>query len=757
MRLVCSIISCLFLQICAAQLSFQDRASALGVGFSYGQSYLGGGVSFYDFDGDGWDDLTFATDENQEVLFFRNTGSTFEQVDFGINETFETKQVLWVDYDNDGDKDFFATSITGLNVFYQNNGDMTFTDITQTSGLYTENLFTYGATFGDIDNDGDLDLYIVHRDVTTLNQKNLLYKNEEGTYVDITDSAGLTSDNDLSFCASFFDYDNDGDQDLYVSNDKYTKINRLYKNNGDLTFQDVSVESGAGMAIDAMSTTIGDYNNDGWFDIYVTNTTQGNYHLRNNGDGTFTNEATELGTGFYSIAWGSVFLDAENDSDLDLYVSGMLDGSSGLPSAFYENENGLFVIPEDIGFDNDTRTSFSNAIGDINNDGYPDIVVMNDTDPNFLWQNNSTKSNNWLKVKLQGTTSNRDGIGSVIEVVASGKSQYRYTVCGEGYLGQNSGHEFFGLGNAETVTSLKITWLSGIIDVFENLEVNQSFIIIEGSGISNEGDADNDGVPDELDLCENTPANAVVNIDGCEIFSLPATNFMIRVIGESCVSSDNGSISLDAEEPLDYTATLIGNGENRTESFTQLMNMNGLAAGNYSLCVTVDGQDGYERCYDITIEEPESLSVSSKIDAVKNEITLNLRGGERYVIELNGKVYQTTDKQFTLPLNLNENNLLIRTDRACQGSYADQIFLNRQPLIFPNPVSGPELYIALEEELPESAFVELFATDGHRLEGLQYRIEQRLLTVKMDGINSGMYFLSLRTGNKVYNYKIIRR
>ena len=302
------IVLCFLFQfsLCFSQLRFEDIATTLGSDVSYGVSNLGGGVSFHDFDGDGWDDITFATGKDKEVIFYRNTGGAFERVDLGINDTFETKQVLWVDYDNDGDKDFFVTSITGFNKLYQNGGNLVFKDVTASCGLFTENLYTYGASFGDIDNDGDLDAYIVNRDVTTLNQYNYLYLNEDGVFRDITISSGMPLDNDLSFCASFFDYDNDGDQDLYVSNDKYSKINRLYRNNGDLTFDDVSVESGAGMAIDAMSTTIEDYDNDGWLDIYVTNTYEGNYHLRNNGDGTFTNVAESLGTAMYSIGWGAV-------------------------------------------------------------------------------------------------------------------------------------------------------------------------------------------------------------------------------------------------------------------------------------------------------------------------------------------------------------------------------------------------------------------------------------------------------------------
>lgn len=480
----------LFLGLCTssfAQLSFQDSATTVGVGDSYGPSTYGGGVSFCDFNGDGWDDLTYATTDGQEVYFYQNNNGVFTKVDLGINHTYRTKQVLWVDYDNDGDKDFMATSISGLNKFYRNNGAMSFTDISSSIGFFTTNLFTYGVSFGDIDNDGDLDAFISNRDDSTFSQYSYLYRNDSGTYVDITASAGINLGNQLSFCSAFFDYDNDGDQDIYVANDKFPNQNRLYQNNGTGIFTDVSMSSGAGITIDAMSTTIGDYNNDGWMDIYVSNTTAGNYQLRNNGDGTFTNVAPTVGTTFDSIGWGSSFLDGDNDGDLDLYVSSSMDGTipGRLSAAFYENDGTHnYTIPSGIGFSGDLRRSFANAMGDFNNDGLADIVVMNDTANNFLWENTSNNSNNYLKVKLEGVTSNKDGIGSKIEISIGGNKQYRYTLCGEGYLGQNSSTEVFGIGTATTIDYVKVNWLSGTEDIFTNIAANQLLNIVEGSALS---------------------------------------------------------------------------------------------------------------------------------------------------------------------------------------------------------------------------------------------------------------------------------
>ena len=500
-----------FSNILCSQIAFEDVASYIGVDYSYGDSEYGGGVSFADFNNDGWDDITYASEDGAQVYFFKNNNGVFNLVTLnGISNTYKTKQVIWIDYDNDGDKDLFATAIEGINQFYRNDGDMSFTNISSTIGFFQTDLFTYGASFGDIDNDGDLDAFISNRTNTEENQRNYLYRNDEGIYIDITQSSGIpiqdedgNENSQLSFCTIFFDYNKDGFQDIYLANDKIDNINRLYKNLGDGTFEDVSVASGSGIAVNAMTTTLGDYNNDGWFDIYITNTQSsqagnGNVLLMNNADGTFTNVAEETGTTFNSFAWGAVFLDADNDTLLDLYVSGGFDGSIGsfLSAAFYHQQNdGTFVIPQNIGFENDTRKSYSNAIGDINNDGKPDIIVCNDIENNFLWENKTVNENNWLKVKLEGVISNRDGIGNTIEISIDGQSQYRYTLAGEGYLSQNSFYEFFGTGTATEIDYIKVTWTAtGTIETINNVDVNQAIIIKEGSGILSNTDIQTDNL-----------------------------------------------------------------------------------------------------------------------------------------------------------------------------------------------------------------------------------------------------------------------
>ncbi|NNL33692.1 MAG: T9SS type A sorting domain-containing protein [Flavobacteriaceae bacterium] len=478
---------CIGFQVSNAQIAFADRATALGMTHSAGTTFLGNGITFFDYNNDGWDDVTMCSETGTALKFFKNVNGTFvEEVLITPAITYNTKQVNWVDIDNDGDKDLFVTSDTDGNRLFENTGSMTLVDITTTAGIPTGNLYTYGASWGDYNNDGFLDVYISNRDEVGFSTPNYLYRNNgDHTFTDVSTTVGLNTDAHSSFCSAFFDMDNDGDQDLFVANDRNIYPNFLYKNNGDGTFTDISASSGAGIYMDAMSATIGDYNHDGWMDIYITNTFEGNIFLRNNGNETFQDVATSTGTEFNAIGWGSLFFDAENDMDLDIYVSGKLDGNPSLiPYAFYENHNdGTFSEPSPTGFESDNSSSYANATGDFNNDGLFDIVVSNDFDDNmFLWENQTTTTNNYLKIKLEGTVSNRDGIGSVIEIGIGANKQYRYTLCGEGYLSQNSSNEIFGLGSHTMVDYIKVTWLSGIVDYFYNVNANQLFNITEGNG-----------------------------------------------------------------------------------------------------------------------------------------------------------------------------------------------------------------------------------------------------------------------------------
>ncbi len=489
MKYLYSLFLVLFASTVSSQTFFEERGTDLGLDqTSYGNGILGGGISFYDFDDDGWDDITMATEDGSLVRFFKNNEGIFEEIFINITDhAHQSKTVQWVDFNNDGQLDLFITHDNQANRLYKNLGNMIFEDITVSAGLFNEDHVSFGASWGDINNDGYLDVFITSRNLVNTNEYNLLFLNNgDETFTDITVSAGMHLENYYSFCAAFFDYDKDGDQDLYIANDKFDTANILYQNNGDNTFSDVSAASGTDVIMDAMSTAIDDYNNDGWLDIYITNTPSGNVLYKNNGNGTFIDVADQTGTTFDSVGWGAVFLDADNDTHKDLYVVGeIFDSPSLKSSAFYHNNgNGTFTIPTDSGIFDEESRSFANAIGDINNDGFADISVLNFAPFDmYLWENQTSQTNNWLKVKLQGTESNRQGIGSWIEIAVNGENQYNYTLLGEGFLGQNSAYEFFGIGEATSIDYVKVTWLSGIVDYIENPEINEHMTIVEGEHI----------------------------------------------------------------------------------------------------------------------------------------------------------------------------------------------------------------------------------------------------------------------------------
>lgn len=487
-----------------SQISFIETANANAIEHLLGESGIGAGVSFYDFNNDGLDDLSLATEYGKTVSFYLNTGSAFQKIEPLVDNIENIKQILWADFDNDGDADLYLAAYGGINRLYKNLGSTqavevrtAFEDITRVSGLPEIPHFGYGAVWGDYNRDGWLDLYYASRGSIGFgdaeNRNRLFKNNADGSFTEVTESSNAADPQKIPFCSLFLDYNNDNWPDIYTANDKLTG-NTLLRNLKNGSFTDVSQATGAGIHINAMCVNAADVNKDGWTDIYVTNTPSGNRFLLNKGaretssELGFKEQAEALGIGFYGNGWGSNFLDADNDGDLDLYVSGSIGGSDAISSVFYENmEDQYFEIPSIEGFRKDTTHSFSNAIGDFNNDGLTDIMVNNNPPYQFhLWENTSSKDNNWVKIKLEGVLSNRDGIGTKIESYCGALYQSRYTHCGFGFLGQNSSQVSIGLASYESIDSLIITWPSGHLDKYYDSPVNQLHYLKEGASTNGE-------------------------------------------------------------------------------------------------------------------------------------------------------------------------------------------------------------------------------------------------------------------------------
>jgi len=471
---------------------FINVSGLLGANIVNEGNIYGDGVSFFDFTGDGWDDLTIA-DGASDPHFLINNNGTFEAADFEIANlpAEHISMLLWADYDNDGDNDLLITKQHGPLQLWNNDGNLNFTNVAVAAGLDQTSYYYWGAAFCDVDHDGFLDLYVAKYyhpvfDPEPEFRSVLYHNNGNGTFTDATLTSGIDLPPRTTFQPVFLDYNNDGWEDLFLVIDRIAFTNELYENNGDGTFTNVTVASGTNQAICSMTGTVDDFDNDTDTDIYVSNGPNGNLLLRNNGNETYTNVAAAMGVILNQTTWGSMWLDYDNNSWQDLFVCLTSPVLDPIGNQFFVNNAGTGFTQSNVlvGIDNDDSESYMCAMGDFNNDGYYDFVLNNDDPfPTKLYQNDGGE-NNWLSVDLEGVVANKNGIGSWIHCYAGGEHYVRYTHCGENFVGQNSGKEIFGLADFSSVDSLVVDWNSGTHDVYLNVEVNQVLHLVEGASLA---------------------------------------------------------------------------------------------------------------------------------------------------------------------------------------------------------------------------------------------------------------------------------
>lgn len=266
-------------------------------------------------------------------------------------------------------------------------------------------------------------------------------------------------------------------------------------------------------------------------------------------------------------------------------------------------------------------------------------------------------------------------------------------------------------------------------------------------------DSDGDGVPDNLDDCANTPANAIVNVNGCEVFNVSPDNYILSVSSVICRSENNGSISLTALENFEYSVSLTGETISLIENFTSEIVFENLSAGTYNLCITINGQPDYEQCFTVIVVEPDELSVS--LDRTSNAANLNitLDGGEIYYITLNDNTLITDENQIELSLSKGINQLSISTNKGCQGIYEKTILFNTEPVVYPNPIINT-LFIEVGDFNESSVPIEIYDLAGKLIFSKSYNIRTSTLEVDLSNLTSGFYVLKLRTEEKTYIYKI---
>jgi len=430
-------------------------------------------LAWGDFNNDGFQDLFVSTRTGPSLLYSNNGNGTFSQVLVGpiASDSGSCFGATWGDYDNDGFLDLFV----GVNNFgndwlYHNNGHGGFTKIT-TGAIVSSGANANNCGWADYDNDGYLDLFVANSD-----QNDFLYHNNgNGTFTRITTNAiALMPGNSQG--GSWADYDNDGWPDLFVS--RVNEPNLLYHNEGGvftpvtngIIVHDVSVGQG---------TSWGDYDNDGYLDLFVVNPNSRNFLYHNNGDGTFSKITTGAIVNDIGNGHGCGWADYDNDGYLDLFVANRL----GTNFLYHNNGDGTFARVTTGVVAADVADAVAAAWADYDNDGFPDLFVTELNSYNNRLYRNNGNSNQWLTVQCSGRISNRTGIGAKVRVKAriAGRTIWQMReISGGGGLGsQNDLRAGFGLGNATKAELLRIEWPSGIVQEFQDVPSRQFLGVTE--------------------------------------------------------------------------------------------------------------------------------------------------------------------------------------------------------------------------------------------------------------------------------------
>ena len=527
------------------RVQFVDVSSSSGLDFTlesgspqqdYIVAAMAGGVAFLDYDDDGYQDVFMVSSSRMEGspagafnrLYKNVPGNDGGRVFRDATEGSGLQRRGWGmgcatgDYDNDGDVDIYVTYV-GPNALYRNNGDGTFASVGRRAGVADER-WGASAAFADLDADGFLDLYVANYLVFDPESPpeprrgwkglvvfygpdgmdtvpDALYRNDgDGTFTDLSARTGMNRYYLPGLGVVFGDYDNDGDQDIYVANDGLPNL--LFRNDGDWRLTEVGTPaevaySDDGRAQAGMGTTFGDFDDDGDADIFVTNYSDDvNTLYQNQGDGFFIDATFALGLGGEAqpyLSWSTNFFDYDNDRDLDLFVVNghlfpqLLDHPSGLRypqrNLLYANEGGRFRSVGDSAGPGLAveKVSRGGAFGDYDNDGDIDLLITNLNDTPDLLRNEGGNHNNWVGLDLVGTSGNRDAIGARVQLFAGGQVQTREVRRAYGYQSQHDPRLVFGLGNLKEVDRVEIRWPGGGTQTLRNPPLRRYLVVKEAS------------------------------------------------------------------------------------------------------------------------------------------------------------------------------------------------------------------------------------------------------------------------------------
>jgi len=530
-------------------LRMTDVTARSGITFRHtdggsGQRYIVesvvAGLALFDYDGDGWIDSYFTNgaplrgtviDPPPRNALYRNNGDwTFRDVTeaAGVGDLGYGLGVTAGDYDNDGFQDLYLNNF-GPNVLYRNNGDGTFNDVTPQAGVGRGDKVGAGACFLDMDGDGDLDLYTANYvDFNYDNHiirmigphqfhpgpndyrgvpDNLFRNNGDGTFTDVSGPSGIGSVAGPGMGMICLDYDEDGDTDVFVGND--AAANFLFQNDGHGKFTEVGLLAGVaydglGNANSSMGTDAGDYDNDGHLDLFMTDYSNELPVLyRNLGQGLFDDVTNVTGAGRSAlphVSWGTGLVDFDNDGDRDLFIAcGHL-----LDNIHFIDDRTSFKVRNILLMNREAKSfvDVSNRCGDgmdpvessrgagfddLDNDGDVDVVVLNANAAPTIIRNETATGHSWLQIRLCGVSSNRDGVGARVRVVAGDLVQTAELHSGRSYQSHFGSRLHFGLGTKRQVGRIEVRWVGGDVDVLTNVATNQTLFVSEGgtaTGIS---------------------------------------------------------------------------------------------------------------------------------------------------------------------------------------------------------------------------------------------------------------------------------
>ena len=375
---------CTFFLVCnysiAISQHFQEMSSELGVDFFASGEY-GSGLSVHDWNEDGFDDLVLLCKDSLPA-FYLNNQNGFTRVFFdGITISNDIKSVCWVDINNDGALDLSFNSHLGGPTIYLNQGDFSFVDITESSGIVQRITdWGFGHNWGDFDHDGDLDLFVANYNWIDFDDGfNHIYRNNgDLTFNEVSEEIGVNFLKEPTFIGLWLDFNNDNLTDLFVLNDRNQYVNYLYVNTGNDNLSSQGDQTNFNIIMDSMCATAGDYDNDGYFDMYVTNTPQfGNRLFKNNPIGAFQETSALLGLQMFEWSWGSVWIDVQNRGWQDLFVVTQPNIPFDRPGRhfLFTNTTQSFELSQGAGFEGSEDWTFATARGDFNNDGKPDLVT----------------------------------------------------------------------------------------------------------------------------------------------------------------------------------------------------------------------------------------------------------------------------------------------------------------------------------------------------------------------------------------------